>query len=226
MDDWVVSGIFATGHYDFDMRNGYSALGDVQGLLELGSGTVSYIAGRTDDLWNAPAVAEAVYEALGGWPYVVDPWTETHRQLFSALKLEKLAMAVIVSLIVLVAAFNIVGTLVMVVVNRTKEIGILKAMGLTRLDTLRTFVFQGLWIGICGTLAGLSLGLLLSVLIERYGLIPIPPDIYFVDNLPVSLSPWDIVWIAGGSLLVSFLATIYPARQASGLVPVEAIRHE
>lgn len=226
MDEWVVSGIFATGHYDFDMRNGYAALTDVQDLLELAPGTVSYVAGRTDDLWNAPAIAESVHEALGGWPYVVDPWTQTHRQLFSALKLEKLAMAVIVSLIVLVAAFNIVGTLVMVVVNRTKEIGILKAMGLTRLDTLRTFVFQGLWIGICGTLAGLSLGLLLSVLIERYGLIPIPPDIYFVDNLPVSLSPWDIVWIAGGSLLVSFLATIYPARQASGLVPVEAIRHE
>ena len=165
-------------------------------------------------------------QALGGWPYIVDPWMQTNRQLFSALKLEKLAMGVIVSLIVLVAAFNIVSTLVMVVVNRTREIGILKAMGLTRASTLRVFVFQGLWIGVIGTAAGLLTGLALAVLIERYGLIPIPPDIYFVDRLPVSLSPLDILWISGVSLLISLLATIYPARQASRLVPIDAIRHE
>ena len=99
-------------------------------------------------------------------------------------------------------------------------------MGLTRRDTLRTFVFQGLWIGVIGTLAGLTLGLVLAVLIEEYGLIPIPPDIYFVDRLPVSIAPSDILWICGVSLLISFLATIYPALQASGLQPVEAIRHE
>ena len=223
---WVVSGIFSTGMYEYDMNNGYAAMGDVQGLLDLPDSVASWIGARTEDPWNAAAVAESVRETLGGWPYVVRPWTETNRQLFSALKLEKLAMGVIVSLIVLVAAFNIVSTLVMVVVNRTREIGILKAMGLTRKDTLRAFVFQGLWIGVIGTLAGLTLGLVLAVLIERYGLIPIPPDVYFVDRLPVSLSPWDIVWICGVSLLISILATIYPARQASGLEPVEAIRHD
>jgi len=157
---------------------------------------------------------------------VVDPWTQTNRQLFSALKLEKLAMGVIVSLIIFVAACNIVSTLVMVVVNRTREIGILKAMGLTRRDTLRAFVFQGLWIGVIGTTAGLVLGFILAVLIEQYGLIPIPPDIYFVDRLPVSISLSDVLWICGVSLLICLLATIYPARQASGLQPVEAIRHE
>ena len=226
MEEWVVSGIFSTGHYDFDLRNGYAALGDMQDLLDLDSRTVSFVGARTDDPWNAEAVATSVTEALEGWPYVVDPWTHTNRQLFSALKLEKLAMGVIVSLIVFVAAFNIVSTLVMVVVNRTKEIGILKAMGLTRKDTLRAFMFQGLWIGVIGTVAGLLLGLVVAVLIERYGLIPIPPDIYFVDRLPVSLSPGDIFWIAGVSLLISLVATIYPARQASMLEPVEAIRHE
>ena len=223
---WVVSGIFSTGMYEYDLQNGYAAMADVQNLLDLDDGTASWVGGRADDPWDARAVADSVRAALGGWPYIVDPWTQTNRQLFSALKLEKLAMGVIVSLIVLVAAFNIVSTLVMVVVNRTREIGILKAMGLTRRDTLRVFVFQGLWVGVIGTLAGLSLGLILAVLIERYGLIPIPPDIYFVDQLPVSLSPWDIVWISGVSFLISLLATIYPARQASGLVPVEAIRHE
>jgi len=223
---WIVSGTFSTGMYEYDLHNGYAAMRDVQELLGLDEGTASWVGGRTGDPWNATRVADSVRGALGGWPYIVDPWTQTNRQLFSALKLEKLAMGVIVSLIVLVAAFNIVSTLVMVVVNRTREIGILKAMGLTRRDTLRVFVFQGLWVGVIGTLGGLVLGLTLAVLIERYGLIPIPPDIYFVDRLPVSLSAWDIVWISGVSFLISLLATVYPARQASGLEPVEAIRHE
>ena len=225
-EDWVVSGIFSTGMYEYDLHNGYGAMADVQNLLDLDDGTASWVGGRAEDPWDVAVVADSVREALGGWPYSVEPWTQTNRQLFSALKLEKLAMGVIVSLIVLVAAFNIVSTLVMVVVNRTREIGILKAMGLTRRDTLRVFVFQGLWVGVIGTLSGLVLGLTLAVLIERYGLIPIPPDIYFVDRLPVSLSPWDIVWISGVSFLISLLATIYPALQASGLEPVEAIRHE
>ena len=225
-EEWVVSGIFSTGMYEYDNGNGYAALGDVQDLLDLDDGVVSWVGARAEDPWNAEPVAASVHERLGGRPYRVDPWTETNGQLFSALKLEKLAMGVIVSLIIVVAACNIVGTLVMVVVNRTREIGILKAMGLTRRDTLRTFVFQGLWIGVIGTLAGLTLGLVLAVLIEEYGLIPIPPDIYFVDRLPVSIAPSDILWICGVSLLISFLATIYPALQASGLQPVEAIRHE
>ena len=225
-EDWVISGIFTTGMFEYDQNNGYAAMGDVQNLLGLDARTAGWVGARVEDPWNAQPVAEAVREALGGWPYVVDSWTETNRQLFSALKLEKLAMGVIVSLIIFVAACNIVSTLVMVVVNRTREIGILKAMGLTRKDTLRAFVFQGLWVGVIGTTAGLVLGFILAVLIEHYGLIPIPPDIYFVDSLPVSISPSDILWISGVSLMICLLATIYPARQASRLQPVEAIRHE
>ena len=225
-EDWVVSGVFSTGMYEYDSNNGYAAMGDVQDLLDLDARMASWLGVRVEDPWDAQPVADAVREALGGWPYVVDPWTQTNRQLFSALKLEKLAMGVIVSLIIFVAACNIVSTLVMVVVNRTREIGILKAMGLTRRDTLRAFVFQGLWIGVIGTTAGLVLGFILAVLIEQYGLIPIPPDIYFVDRLPVSISLSDVLWICGVSLLICLLATVYPARQASGLQPVEAIRHE
>ncbi len=225
-EDWVVSGILSTGMYDFDLRQGYAALEDVQRLLELDEAVTSFVGARADDAWSADALADSVQAALGGWPYVVTSWTQDNRQLFSALKLEKLAMAVILSLIVVVAALNIVGTLVMVVVNRTREIGILKAMGLTRKDTLRAFMFQGMWIGVVGTLAGTVLGLALAVLIGRYGLIPIPPEVYFVDRLPVELSTWDIAWIAGGSFLISIVATIYPARQAAALEPVEAIRHD
>lgn len=227
MAQWEVSGIFSTGMYDYDMRNGYASMESVQGLLGVDDpSTTGLIGVRISDPWAAESVAEGVREVLGGWPYFVDPWTVRNQQLFSALKLEKLAMSVILGLIVLVAAFNIVGTLAMVVVNRTREIGILKSMGLNRTDILRAFLFQGLWIGIIGTASGLGLGIVLLVLIEKYQLIPIPPDVYFVDRLPVSISVWDIVAIGTASVLISLLATIYPARQAASLDPVEAIRHE
>ena len=223
-EDWVVTGVFSTGMYQYDMRNGYASIHNARRLLGVEAGAASWLSGRVEDPWRAAEVADSVRAALGGWPYFVDPWTETNRPLFAALKLEKLAMGVIVSLIVLVASFNIVSTLVMLVANRMREIGILKAMGLTRRDTLLVFVLQGLWIGVAGTFAGLALGLALAVLIERYGLIPIPPDIYLVDRLPVLLSGWDILWITSVSLLISLLATIYPARQASRLEPIAAIR--
>ena len=225
MEYWVASGIFSTGMYDFDMRNGYASLGDLQRLLGMEKGTTSYVGLRVEDPWQAEAVTGHVREALGGWPYHVEAWTETNGQLFAALRLEKLGMALILSLIVLVAALNVAGQLAMVVVNRTREIGILKAMGLTRKNTLRAFMFQGFWIGVVGTAAGMGLGLTLAFLIERYRLIPIPADIYFVDRLPVALSAWDIVWIASLSLIVPVVATVIPARQAASLDPVEAIRH-
>ena len=225
MEHWLVSGIVSTGMYDFDISHGYASLDDLQRLLRMDYETASFVGVRVVDPWEAEAVSVPIEEALGGWPYVVRTWTETNRQLFAALRLEKLGMALILSLIVLVAALNIAGTLAMVVVNRTREIGILKAMGLTRRDTLQAFMFHGFWIGFVGTAAGMALGLTLAFLIERYGLIPIEPDIYFVDRLPVALSVWDIVWIASLSLIVPVAATVYPARQAASLEPVEAIRH-
>jgi lipoprotein-releasing system permease protein len=125
-----------------------------------------------------------------------------------------------------VAAFNIVSTLVMVVSDRTREIGILKAMGMTKGGILRVFVLQGAWIGVMGTLVGTLGGVFLSWLIDTYEIIKIPPDVYFVDHLPVELQWPDVLVIVGGSIAVAFLATIYPALQASRLEPVDAIRHE
>ncbi len=221
-----VTGTFTTGMYDYDVGNLYARLEDVQDLLGIREADqVSGLGVRTTDPWLAAAVADSIQTRLG-FPYYAQSWSVTNRALFSALKLEKLAMGLILFLIVVVAAFNIVSTLVMVVVDRTREIGILKSMGMTSRRILHVFMLQGLWIGVIGTVTGTLAGSLLAWILDRYELIRIPPDVYFVDRLPVYLDWVDVLLIAAASIVVAFVATIYPAVQASRLEPVEAIRHE
>lgn len=226
LGQFEVTGTFATGMYDYDTQNLYVSLESAQELLGLDrSGQVSGVGVRTRDPELATLVADELESRLGH-PYVVESWMSTNSSLFNALKLEKLAMTVILFLIVVVAAFNIVSTLVMVVADRTREIGILKAMGMTRQGILRVFVLQGVWIGAVGTLVGTALGLWVCWLQHTYHIVRIPADVYFVDHLPVSVEPLDMLTIVGGSLAVALVATIYPALQASRLEPVDAIRHE
>jgi len=220
-----VSGTFTTGMYDYDLQNVYTTLEAAQDLIGLEPRTASGIGVRTVDPGRSQEIGRDLGDRLG-FPYFVVSWQEQNQALFSALRLEKLAMGLILFLIVLVAAFNIVSTLVMVVSDRTREIGILKAMGMTRGGILRVFVLQGAWIGIMGTALGTLGGVLLSYLIDRYEIIKIPPDVYFVDHLPVQLQFTDLLTIIGGSIAVAFVATIYPSLQASRLEPVDAIRHE
>jgi lipoprotein-releasing system permease protein len=220
-----VTGTFETGMYDYDMQNVYTTLEAAQQFLALPPGAVSGIGARTVDPELAPEIALELGDRLG-YPYYVESWVARNRALFSALRLEKIAMGLILFLIVLVAAFNIVSTLVMVVADRTREIGILKAMGMTRQGILGVFILQGAWIGVVGTAIGTTGGVLLSWLLERYEIIKIPPDVYFVDHLPVSLRFADIALIVAASTAVAFAATIYPAIQASRLEPVDAIRHD
>ncbi len=222
---YEVTGIFTTGMYEYDSQNMYAQLPAVQDLLSLDTGTVSGIAVNVTDPWKADQVASRLHARLS-FPYYTNDWQELNSSLFSALKLEKLAMALILFLIVLVAAFNIISTLIMVVADKTREIGILKSMGLTRASVLRIFVLQGLAIGLIGTALGTAGGLLLVSLLDRYQFITLPGDVYFIDRLPVALDPFDVVWIIGASILIAFVATIYPSRQASKLMPVEAIRHD
>jgi lipoprotein-releasing system permease protein len=226
MMQFEVTDDFTTGMYDADSRNAYTTLAAAQSLMGfVVDDDVSGIEISTVDPGRATAIADVIGERLG-LTYDVSSWAVTNAALFSALKLEKLAMGVILFLIVLVAAFNIISTLVMVVADRTREIGILKSMGMTDGAILRVFMLQGAWIGVVGTLIGTFLGLALCWAVDTFDLIRIPPDVYFVDHLPVSLHVLDVVTIVAASILVAFVATIYPSLQASSLEPVEAIRRE
>jgi len=220
-----VTGTFRTGMYEYDDKNLYAELAAVQDLLGVPPDTVSGLAVNVADPWHVRGVREQLSQALP-YPFTIQDWTQINGSLFSALRLEKLAMAVILSLIILVAAFNIVSTLIMVVRDKTREIGILKSMGMTDETVLRIFVLQGLTIGVIGTLLGAVGGLVLIGVINHYQLIRLPGDVYFIENLPLDLDVLDAALIIGMSLLIALLATIYPARQAARLVPVDAIRYE
>ncbi|HEX8694050.1 MAG TPA: ABC transporter permease [Longimicrobium sp.] len=224
MRRFEVTGTFRTGMYEYDNKFLYTSIPAAQDVTGLGD-AVSGLEVRVPDPMRASEVSERITETLG-LPYRTDDWKTMNAALFSALKLEKLAMMVILLLIVIVAAFNIVSTLVMVVTDKTREIGILKSMGLTSAKVLRIFMIQGLVIGVVGAALGGLGGAVVTWAMDRYHLIKIPGEIYFVNHLPVGYDPLDLATILASTIAISFLATVYPAWQAARLAPVEAIRHE
>ncbi len=223
-DSVVVSGVFETLMYEYDNNYLYLDLATAQRFAGLGA-DVTGIEAQTVDRWKAPAIAESLRVSLDA-PVRTQDWQEQNRSLFSALKLEKLGMGVILLLIVVVAAFNIVGTLTMVVADKTREIGILRAMGLPARSVRRIFLLQGLLIGAVGTGGGLLIGLTVATLLEKYRLIALDPSIYFIDHLPVAMEPVDVLSIIVASMAIATLATLYPAAQAARMYPVDAIRHD
>jgi lipoprotein-releasing system permease protein len=224
VERFEVTGIVSTGMYEYDNSYAFVALDKAQSLAGLGDG-VTGIEVKTADRWQAASVASRLVAALG-WPYRTVDWEEQNHSLFQALKLEKLGMGVILLLIVLVAAFNIVSTLTMVVADKTKEIGILKAMGMPAKSIRRIFFLQGLVIGVVGTGLGLVLGFGAALALDKYQFIKLDAQVYFIDHLPVSTQPMDVMWIVIASIAIAAIATVYPSVQASRLFPIEAIRHE
>ena len=217
-----VTGVFDTGMYEYDNGYIYVALPMAQQLADLGS-DVTGLEVRTRDREVAPVVAEQLATLLG-YPYRTEDWQAQNHALFQALRLEKLGMTFILLLIILVAAFNIVGTLTMVVADKTKEIGILRAMGMPAASIRRVFLVQGTLIGVVGTTVGLVVGVGTAIALDEFKLIKLDPQVYFIDHLPVDRAPLDIGLTVAASLLIAAVATIYPAIQASRLLPVEAMR--
>jgi lipoprotein-releasing system permease protein len=220
--EFEVTGVFETGMYEYDDKYVYVDMAAAQELAGLDS-AVTGLEVRTNSREEAPAVAQAMHL---DFPYHTMDWREQNGSLFKALSLEKLGMAVILSLIVIVAAFNIVSTLTMVVRDKTREIGILKAMGLPSASVRRIFLAQGLVIGVVGTGIGLAIGIMVGVAIGQWHLITLDPTVYFIDHLPVRMQLFDIIMIVVLGVLVAMVATLHPAVQASKLYPIEAIRSE
>ena len=219
-----VTGVFDTGMYEYDNAYMYVALPVAQELAGLGDG-VTGIEVKTRNRWDAKEVGDELAKKLE-FPYRTVDWQEQNKSLFQALKLEKLGMGLILLLIVLVAAFNIVSNLTMVVTDKTREIGILKAMGMTSGSVRRVFFAQGLVIGLVGTLLGVVLGIAASLALGKYQFIKLNPEIYFIDHLPVATEAVDIILTIAASVGIAAIATLYPSMQAARLYPIEAIRHE
>lgn len=223
MKQFEVKGLFESGIHDYDGSFAYVNINDAQKILRMGD-AITGIEVRIDDIDLARKIAEKIVIDLG-FPYWTRDWTQMNKNLFSALKLEKTVMFIILTLIVLVAALNIASTLIMMVMEKTRDIAILKAMGATDKSIRRIFVYKGMIIGSVGTSLGVCSGYLLCKLLEKYKFIDLPGDVYYITTLPVRLIALDVLLIASAAMAICFLATLYPAHQASKLNPVEAIRH-
>ncbi|MEA3414970.1 MAG: lipoprotein-releasing ABC transporter permease subunit, partial [Thermodesulfobacteriota bacterium] len=228
MKRFRVTGLFESGMYEYDTSLAYVHLKHAQSILHIGD-SVTNIGVRVKDIYKANNIAENIAANLNEkyktGSYWARDWMQMNRNLFSALKLEKKAMFIILTLIVLVAAFNIASSLIMMVMGKTKDIAILKAMGATDKSIRRIFVFKGMIVGLTGTILGMCLGLTGCILLKHYKFIKLPGDVYYFTTLPVKLEALDVFVIVSATMIICYLATLYPARQASKLNPVEAIRY-
>ncbi len=220
---FLVTGIFESGMYDFDAALCYIPLSRAQRIFGY-KDAVSGIQLRIKDFYRAKSVAHKIEKALG-FPYYAVPWSDTNKNLFSWMTLEKWAMFLVLALIIAVAAFNIVSTLMMVVMEKTMDIGVMKAMGATDKSLVKIFLLQGTIVGAVGTFLGVTIGSVLVWLQQTYHIISLPPDVYSISSLPMKLLPSDVILVIILSMALSILSAIYPAWRAAKLKPVDAIRY-
>ncbi|MBI4964231.1 MAG: lipoprotein-releasing ABC transporter permease subunit [Desulfomonile tiedjei] len=224
VQNFRIIGLFESGMYEFDANLVYMELSQAQKFFELGDG-VTGIEVMLKDIYSAPKLGNRIESALGP-PFWTRTWGDMYRNLFSALKLEKIAMFIILTFIVLVAAFNIIISLIMLVMEKSRDIAILKALGATSERIMRIFIVQGMVVGVVGTALGAVAGIVGSALLARYRIIELPKDIYTISTLPVSVEPLDVVIVCVVAVTICFLATLYPSLRAARLEPVEALRYE
>jgi len=220
-----IAGIFDSGMYEFDATLAFTDLAEAQNFFGLGD-RVTGLEVRVRDMDRAPLVADELLGMLGGFPYRANNWIDLNENLFAWMKLEKRAMFVILVMIMLVAGFSIASSLIMLVTEKRREIGILKSMGATSLGILRIFVLEGWVTAFSGAALGTGVGLGLCYVLDRYRFIRLPADVYFIDTLPVRVEWVDVAWIAASVLVIAALSTLYPAWRAARLDPIEAIRSE
>jgi len=223
MKRFVVSDIFESGLYEYDKTLAYIELKDAQRILG-GRDMVTGIEVRVTDIDRTDKITEQLNKKTG-FAFWVRDWRKMNRNLFLSLKIQKTTMYIILALIVLVAAFNIASTLIMMVMEKTRDIAILKTMGASNRSIRKIFVFKGMIIGFIGTVLGVCLGFILCVLLKQYQFIDLPGDVYYFNKLPVKLESLDVLIITSATLLICFLASLYPSYKASKLDPVEGIRY-
>jgi lipoprotein-releasing system permease protein len=219
-----VVAIFSSGLYEFDFAWGFTSLGSAQRLF--GSGNlVSVIECRVRDIYQVREISRQIQQTLGHGFVILD-WQELNRPIFEALKLEKLVMVITIGLIVFVAALNIITTLVMMVMEKNRDIAVLMSMGATQNNIRRIFVYQGLIIGVVGAVLGVTSGVLICWVCDKYRLIHLQADVYSISYVPFKISPFDILAVALAAVAISFLATLHPSKSAACLDPAEALRYE
>lgn len=223
---FLVAGIFKTGMFEYDSSLGYVTIPAARQLLGFKEDVVSGLEISVNDVYNVEHISALLRERVGSFTVYVRHWQEMNANLFAALELEKTAMFIILAMIVLVGSFSIVTTLVMLVIQKTKDIAVLMSIGADVSSIRRIFMLQGTFIGLAGTVLGFLIGVPVSLLLKKYQFIKLPSNVYPVDYLPVRLEAIDLLSIGGAAFLLCFLATIYPARRAAALNPSDALRYE